>query len=79
MIPSREALTQMVLLDTRPANTHNFSCFSVCIYVGLLDCVNDDDIVHHDDDPGTAADDEDDCDHDQDNGQTLFTFTKMFN
>ena len=42
---------------------------------GLPDGVNDDHIVHHDDDPGQAAQDESECDHDENQGQSLFTRT----
>ena len=41
----------------------------------LPDGVNNDEIVHHDDDPGEAAQDEYECDHDEDQGQSLFTRT----
>ena len=41
----------------------------------LPDGVDNDKIVHHDDDPGEAAQDEYQCDHDEDQGQSLLTGT----
>ena len=41
----------------------------------LPDGVNNDKVVHHDNDPGEAAQDEYECDHDEDQGQSLFTRT----
>ena len=41
----------------------------------LPDGVNDDKVVHHDNDPGEAAQDEYEGDHDEDQGQPLFTRT----